>query len=263
MLNLHTGTNGSQFFVTTVSTPHLDGKHVVFGEVVAGKSIIRSVEHESTQSNDAPSRACIIEDSGELTGDERNGLPQKKADKYGDTYEDYPEDQTEGDAELSGPEIHKIAMELKGYGNATFKEKDVNAALDKYQKAIRYIREYPEANENDPPELGKDLTQLKISLFSNTALCYNKEQNYKDAAKAAESALDIKGITDAEKGKALYRLALAKSGLKNDEEAVKDLQEAQKILPDDPNIKNELLKLKQKATERLKKERATYSKMFQ
>lgn len=48
------GTNGSQFFVTTVLTPHLDKKHVVFGEVVNGKSIIRTIENLKTQSGDKP-----------------------------------------------------------------------------------------------------------------------------------------------------------------------------------------------------------------
>ena len=53
------GTNGSQFFVTTVPTPHLDGKHVVFGEVLSGKSIIRKIENLKTQ-NDKPLQDVTI-----------------------------------------------------------------------------------------------------------------------------------------------------------------------------------------------------------
>ena len=54
------GTNGSQFFVTTVPTPHLDDKHVVFGEVISGKSIVRRVENLPKQPGDKPTKEVLI-----------------------------------------------------------------------------------------------------------------------------------------------------------------------------------------------------------
>lgn len=45
--------------MTTVHTPHLDGKHVVFGEVLSGKSIVRKIENIKTQ-NDKPVQDVII-----------------------------------------------------------------------------------------------------------------------------------------------------------------------------------------------------------
>ncbi|XP_071965433.1 peptidyl-prolyl cis-trans isomerase 5-like [Antedon mediterranea] len=63
MANAGKNTNGSQFFITTIKTTWLDGKHVVFGKVVKGMDIVRKVEDTAVDGS-TPKQAVIIADSG-------------------------------------------------------------------------------------------------------------------------------------------------------------------------------------------------------
>ena len=72
-------TNGSQFFICTTKTPHLDGKHVVFGVVLEGYDVVKSIESFGSQSGKT-SKKITITKSGVLIDSSEEGEDDDESD---------------------------------------------------------------------------------------------------------------------------------------------------------------------------------------
>jgi len=147
-----------------------------------------------------------------------------------------------------------IVMKNKKEANELFVDKNYRHAAARYAKALTHCSKFFDLS----PDERKEVDDVKMSLYLNIALAYIKLEKLDNALQSCNDALKI----DEKNTKALYRRATVLYQKRKFDDAVKDLVQAEKLVPDDKAVLKLRKLVDQQLAKQKKKEMAMAKKMF-
>jgi len=161
----------SQFLLTTSALSYMKDQLIVVGSVIKGMSVLKRVERVNcVEPSGEPTVEIQFSNCGCLKRGEDDGIVNQQNVAEGDIYASYPTDQD--DAETTERKL-EIADDLRDMGNQFFKQNHLAKALEKYEKAFRYLA--PGMRDGKERSV---LEEREILLLGNIAAIKLKQDDF-------------------------------------------------------------------------------------